>query len=92
MRKWERRRGWCSFLYLSLVRRRATRILWRMSEVLGNEVFSSFFFFSFLPLFDFLCPFNFSGKARAEGKGDPQRAARGRWTGYGFVSSAAMKK
>ena len=28
--------------------------------------------------------------ARAEGKGDPQRAARGRWTGYGFVSSAAM--
>jgi len=33
--------------YLSLVRRRATRILWRMSEVLRNEeVFSSSFFFS----------------------------------------------
>jgi len=47
MRKWERRRrGWCSFLYLSVVRRRATRILWRTSEVLGNEVFSSFVFFS----------------------------------------------
>jgi len=52
--------------------------------------------FSFPPLFDFLCPFlgalilNFSGKATAEGKGDPQRAARGRWTGYGSVSSAAM--
>jgi hypothetical protein len=50
----------------------------------------------FFPLFDFLCPFlgalifNLSGKARAEGKGDPQRAARGRWTGYGSVSSAAM--
>ena len=70
MLKWEPRRGWCSFLYLSLVRRRATRILWRMSEVLGyEEVFSAFFFSS--SFFDFLCPFlgalifNFSGKARA---------------------------
>jgi len=36
-------------------------------------------------VFTFLCPFLgalnfFSGEARAEGKGDPQRAARGRWT------------
>ena len=38
----------------------------------------------------FLGALNFFGKGRAEGKGDPQRAARGRWTGYGFVSSAAM--
>ena len=63
--------------------------------MLGSEEgFASFIFF-FL-LFDFLRPFlgalifNFSGKARAEGKGDPQRATRGRWTGYGSVSSAAM--
>ena len=55
-----------------------------------------FLFLSFFNTFSFVrflgAPFysSFSGKARAEGKGDPQRAARGRWTGYGFVSSAAM--
>ena len=59
MRQWEkRRRGFCSFLYLSLVRRRATGILWIKLE--GAEVLGAFPLFFFHFLFAFFSVFTLS--------------------------------
>ena len=83
--------GCFSFPYPFQVRRRATRILGTRCEGVRERVlfvFLSFFFTFFFSFVIFLGALNFYllGKGQGGGQGDPQRAACGRWTGYGCVS------